>query len=102
MTTELRRSDLLARYGGEEFVLAFPETPLAGAIEVCERMRRAIEGHAWSSHSPAARSASISFGVVGDQGAVGRGSLADWERLLVLADTRLYEAKQNGRNRVCG
>ncbi|MEO8503154.1 MAG: tetratricopeptide repeat-containing diguanylate cyclase [Acidobacteriota bacterium] len=101
MTTELRQSDLMARYGGEEFVLAFPETALIGAIEVCERMRKAIEGHAWSAIHPELQ-VRISFGVVGDQGAMGRGSLPDWERLLLLADTRLYEAKQNGRNRVCG
>lgn len=101
MTAALRRSDLLARYGGEEFVLAFPETPLAGALEVCERMRQAIEAHPWSAIHPDLK-VSISFGVVGDQGAVTRGSLADWERLLVLADARLYEAKQQGRNRVCG
>jgi diguanylate cyclase (GGDEF)-like protein len=100
MNEELRQSDLLARYGGEEFVLAFPETPLGGAREVCERMRRRIESHVWSAIHPALR-VTMSFGVVGDQGALSRGSLADWERLLVLADARLYEAKQAGRNRVC-
>lgn len=101
MNEELRQSDLLARYGGEEFVLAFPETPLTGAREVCERMRRRIERHDWPTIHPSLR-VTISFGVVGDQGGSSRGSLADWERLLVLADARLYEAKQGGRNRVCG
>ncbi len=101
MTMELRRSDLLARYGGEEFVLAFPETGLPGAREVCERIRRRIEEHNWDAIHPSLR-VTVSLGVVGDQGALSRGSLADWERLLVLADARLYEAKQGGRNRVCG
>jgi diguanylate cyclase (GGDEF)-like protein len=101
MTEELRQSDLLARYGGEEFVFAFPETALDGAREVCERIRARIDGHAWSTIHPRLR-VSISVGVVGDQGALTRSSLADWERLLVLADARLYEAKQGGRNRVCG
>jgi len=101
MNEELRQSDLLARYGGEEFVLAFPETPLDGAREVCERIRARIVGHPWAAIHPRLQ-VSVSVGVVCDQGALSRSSLADWERLLVLADARLYEAKQQGRNRVCG
>src|SRR5947209_5881233 len=41
----VRREDLFARYGGEEFALVLVETPLAGALEVAERIRQTVEKH---------------------------------------------------------
>ncbi len=43
MRAALRSSDLKCRYGGDEFMVILPETPLAGANQVCEKLRRAIE-----------------------------------------------------------
>ena len=43
MRATLRTTDLKCRYGGDEFLVILPETPLAGAMQVCESLRRAIE-----------------------------------------------------------
>lgn len=43
VTPVLRDSDTLARYGGEEFVVILPETMIAGALEVAEKIRRTVE-----------------------------------------------------------
>lgn len=92
-----RPCDLVARFGGEEFVTLLPETDLAGARNVAERMRRAVEAleipHPSSSVAP---HVTVSVG-----GCVclecGRFLV---EALLACADEALYAAKNAGRNRV--
>lgn len=42
-TTDLKTTDLKCRYGGDVFLIILPETPLAGALQVCESPRRTIE-----------------------------------------------------------
>jgi two-component system cell cycle response regulator len=93
----LRKEDVLARYGGEEFVV------LARGIEhrnvgiLAERLRRAVEG----------LQIPLEFGSLAATVSVGVASLSECatnlssEALVQLADQRLYEAKSNGRNRVC-
>jgi diguanylate cyclase (GGDEF)-like protein len=97
MEAHLRHVDLLARYGGEEFVLLLPETELDSAILACDRIRLAIEQYEWEKMHPSLR-VTASFGVAVYQA----GITADWEKLLAAADEKLFEAKQGGRNRVCG
>ena len=89
-----RASDVIARYGGEEFALALPGTDLAGGVEVCERVRRAVQTHTWAAIHPAL-GVTVSLGVSADP------SATHHERLLGLADEQLYAAKRAGRNRVC-
>lgn len=89
-----RNTDLVARYGGEEFVIAFPETPLAQAAELCEKLRFRIETHDWASIHPDLK-VTMSMGLGSNADAPGM------EAMLRAADTLLYEAKKNGRNRVC-
>ena len=89
----IRASDVLARYGGEEFVIAFSETPLQSAAELCERLRAQIEAHPWSAVHPDLR-VTISIGVSDER------SLGSVEAMLAAADRRLYQAKAAGRNRV--
>ncbi|MFC0170683.1 GGDEF domain-containing protein [Pseudoduganella danionis] len=92
--THMRESDLVARYGGEEFVMAFPETSLAQAAVLCDKLRELIVEHPWQQvHSQLA--VTISIGVAADLQA---GSA---EAMLQQADAQLYRAKQDGRNRVC-
>lgn len=89
----IRSFDIIARYGGEEFVLILPETDLEEAVMVCERIRRAVENHDWSSIARGL-AVTISFGVTDDM------SRENYEKLLSFADIRLYEAKNGGRNQV--
>jgi diguanylate cyclase (GGDEF)-like protein/putative nucleotidyltransferase with HDIG domain len=89
-----RGQDLVARYGGEEFVIAMPGTPASQALVVCERLRRSLEAHDWSSFIPGL-SVTISAGLSDDPEA------SDHEKLLHAADSKLYKAKRNGRNQTC-
>lgn len=88
-----RANDLAARYGGEEFVLLLPGTDVNEASTLCERLRRTIEKHPWGEVAPGL-AVTMSFGVAPC------GALTDPNRLLDLADEKLYQAKLNGRNRV--
>ncbi|MCP1727784.1 diguanylate cyclase (GGDEF)-like protein [Natronospira proteinivora] len=88
-----RESDVIARYGGEEFLLVLSNTDLSGAQAVVERIRRAIAESPWEKIQAGVR-LTVSGGVAELE--VG-GSL---DKLLSLADQRLYEAKQAGRNRI--
>ncbi len=90
----IRESDLVARYGGEEFLLCFPDTDLTGACAHCEELRALVESEDWFAIKPGVK-ATVSIGVV--EGSTGQ-ELAD---LLHEADTKLYAAKEQGRNRVC-
>ena len=86
-----REIDFAARYGGEEFVIVLPETDLAGAIQVAERVRRGVEA--------------IDVGIVGQVTAsVGVANYpvnaTSKEDLIRVADQALYVAKNGGRNQV--
>jgi diguanylate cyclase (GGDEF)-like protein len=90
---ELREVDLLARWGGEEFVLLLDETGLAGAIEVTERIRRAIAESFVTHHDREIR-CTMSFGLT---------PLIPGDTLgeaIARADHALYRSKAEGRNRV--
>jgi diguanylate cyclase (GGDEF)-like protein len=88
-----KSTDLLGRIGGEEFALLLPSTACDAAIKQCEAMRNAIEAHEWQSIHPELR-VTISIGLWQWDGN------ATVSELLHAADTQLYEAKRNGRNRV--
>ncbi len=88
----LRKTDTIARYGGDEFVLLMPETPLATAVAVLDRVR----GWAGSEISRDAMPVTISCGV-----AQWSGDLTDSATdVLRRADAALYRAKRAGRNRI--
>jgi len=98
LQTALRRvPDLVARYGGEEFVVILPDTTMAGAAVVAERLRKAVEAlaipHAGSElmeHVTASLGVATSDPMKMDKP----------ERIVQLADEALYSAKSEGRNRV--
>jgi diguanylate cyclase (GGDEF)-like protein/PAS domain S-box-containing protein len=96
-----RPGDLAARYGGEELVVILPNTDAAGALQVAEQIRAAIEalrmphlanpeGGGWVTASIGASTALCRVG----------GTMRMPESLLAAADTALYKAKHNGRNSV--
>ena len=92
----LRPGDLLARYGGEELVVLLDGTGLAGATQVAERLRRLVEA-APARHEALSIPYTVSIGVASSEGQ-GHGL----SELLACADKALYQAKQQGRNRVVG
>ncbi len=87
----LRVGDFAARNGGEEFALILPDTNVAAAYEIAERVRSAI---ADISLPGVDVSVSASLGVAGFPD-----HAATFERLEKLADAALYTAKRSGRNR---
>lgn len=100
---ELTSEDLLARFGGEEFVVLLDQTTLAEAALVAERIRASIAASPML-HAGATIPVTTSIGVSGLQEVAGADDTASRmqrvEALLTLADTKLYEAKHAGRNRV--
>ncbi len=89
-----RASDVLARVGGEEFALLLPETDLAQAQLVAERLRREVAENPLTA-SPDEISTTISIGV-----AICTESMNGISDLMKAADKALYDAKNSGRNRV--
>src|SRR5919109_943911 len=95
---QLRDYDVPARFGGEEFSILLPETPPAEAIEIAERIRRAVAAKPFdveTSSEPIR--ATVSIGVAGypKDG-------HDANELIHQADLAVYRAKLQGRNRVLG
>lgn len=93
----IRTNDIVARYGGEEFLVLLPETDDAGAEGFAERIRQTVEA------APFARDAMVeplrmtcSVGVALFPAA----RVETAEDLLARADSALYRAKADGRNRV--
>ncbi len=92
-----RPSDLLARYGGEEFVAILPETDAQGVALMAEKMRQAVWDMAFShGYSQVTDRVTISLGAISQP----VDSLVDAQNLLKRADQALYQAKEDGRNRV--
>jgi diguanylate cyclase (GGDEF)-like protein len=90
----VRQVDLAGRYGGEEFALILPETDLAGALRLAERLRARLEATAVELPSGETLTATASFGVAVSHG------LSSPEQLIAAADEELYAAKAAGKNRV--
>jgi diguanylate cyclase (GGDEF)-like protein len=86
----MRGTDIFARYGGEEFIVVTPETSLAGAAALAEKIRLAIEQHTY----PQIGTVTISIGAACFEPG------EDEAALIKRADAALYAAKNNGRNRV--
>ncbi|WP_258911547.1 sensor domain-containing diguanylate cyclase [Pseudomonas putida] len=89
-----RPADLAARYGGEEFQVVLPETDLAGARLLAERIRTSVEALAPFADDAHSVTVSIGIGLSGTQ--------HDLSSVLGAADEALYRAKAKGRNRVEG
>jgi diguanylate cyclase (GGDEF)-like protein len=90
----MRASDVLVRQGGEEFVIVLPDTDLAAATDVCERLRERVAAHPWAQLGGPSWQVTVSIGLA---------TAAPYELapLLETADAALYRAKRGGRNRLC-
>lgn len=89
-----RPADLAARYGGEEFSVILAETDSAGAQQIAEHIRKAVEQLPFieGAESPITVSIGISTWTTATD--------ISLESVLFAADKALYQAKENGRNRV--
>jgi diguanylate cyclase (GGDEF)-like protein len=88
--------DLLARYGGDEFALVLPETPVAEAVIVAERVRRRVDERLFrmpDSHQVLRATVSIGLAAYPDDATEKRD-------LVEKADAALYRAKHGGKNAV--
>jgi diguanylate cyclase (GGDEF)-like protein len=90
-------SGLLARYGGEEFVAILPDHDNSSAFRVAERARQAVQLTRIIGTERSPPSQTVSIGLVSCMVVPG----VSRESILAAADAALYEAKQQGRNRVC-
>ncbi|MCP4663186.1 MAG: diguanylate cyclase [bacterium] len=91
-----RSSDVVARYGGEEFTLLLPETSARHAEVVATRARERVAKLEFSWERFGAAGLTLSLGIAS--------FCPSWntkETLIEAADAALYEAKRQGRNRVC-
>jgi len=91
--TELRFTDILGRLGGEEFAAILPHTTPAQAVDVAEKLRKAIKRAQIQSDNVVIK-VTASIGIA----ALGTGA-GDLDTLLAEADKALYEAKDQGRDR---
>ena len=90
--------DWLARYGGEEFLIVLPETDFNGAYIMAERLRSAIAQRVINVQERGIH-VTASFGVTGLDPATPNDKLSP-EAMITQVDKCLYQAKQEGRNRV--
>ena len=92
MSKELRAGDIGGRWGGEEFLVVLPRTDLDGALAIAERIRSATSAEPVATgdeHIVVTTSGGCALGPGGSSAA-----------LVQLADTLLYQAKLEGRNRI--
>lgn len=92
-----RPADIAARYGGEEFALILPNTELAGAEIVAEKIRKDVEDLQIKNEKSSYKVVTISLGIA---------TITPFEQLskediVNLADKALYLAKEKGRNQFC-
>jgi diguanylate cyclase (GGDEF)-like protein len=88
----LRSRDFCARFGGEEFVVVLPETPLAMALDVAERIRKGVSQSALLDEPRVRVTVSIGVATMARDQSIGE--------LLAAADAAVYLAKNAGRDQV--
>jgi len=89
---EVRKEDLVARIGGEEFAILLTQANMEEAYSYAERIRKRVQTMDVSS-VPKEISASLGISTLKEND--------DMESIMKRADKALYEAKENGRNKVC-
>jgi diguanylate cyclase (GGDEF)-like protein len=98
----LRSIDAIGRVGGEEFLILLPETEAKGAAQIAERLREHIANAINGTSAPIPVKITISVGVTifepNENPRIARGIVLN--ELMNKADLAMYQAKNEGRNRV--
>ncbi len=95
MQRNIRGMDLACRYGGEEFAILLPETDLAHAKGVAERIRHAVASEPFETEMTMPLNITVSVGI-----SINEHEDDTPEQMLKRADIALYRAKREGRNRI--
>ncbi len=95
LKASLRKSDILGRYGGDEFMIILPETTLAGAHNLAEKILSTVEELEIEVPGGNRVKLSLSIGITRCSM-----SIDNIDSIVGLADTALYASKQTGRNKV--
>jgi len=90
--SEFRDSDIVTRYGGEEFCIMLTNTQVKHAAEIMNDLRKKVENMKIEIHNISFRM-TISIGLSSDMS-------SSFDQMLTLADKKLYQAKNDGRNKV--
>jgi len=96
MAKTFRKTDILCRYGGEEFLMILPTTDIANSIIPVEKFRTTVAEQVFK-HEGNVIPITLSAGIA--QILVASGET--YEQTISRADAALYQAKREGRNRVC-
>jgi len=87
--SQIRESDSLIRWGGEEFLIITPEVELSGALQIAEKLRKAVEEYTFEIANHI--TISLSVAQIEEQETT--------EEFLKRIDDLLYESKNTGRNK---
>jgi diguanylate cyclase (GGDEF)-like protein len=90
----VRTTDLVARLSGDEFAVLMPQTDNAGAMQLGEDLRAQVAEDFAAGGEGASASISVGIAMFGGQGGTGS------EAVLLAADQAMYQAKEDGRNRI--
>jgi two-component system cell cycle response regulator len=96
LKSSCREIDAVARYGGDEFLLVLPQTHFAGSLTVGERIWRGVGAHTFA-HAGTFRNVTVSIGI----SFYPHTTVDSPDGLVSVADRALYQAKSEGRNRIC-
>ncbi|MDO0821932.1 diguanylate cyclase [Desulfosporosinus nitroreducens] len=96
LKNSVRRGDIVSRYGGEEFSLVLPEIDKQGTWQMCERIRKKIEGLSFNTDGKESIHITVSMGIFHKSS---KDNMTGSE-IIQKSDEKLYQAKANGRNRV--
>lgn len=95
LKANIKGRDIVARYGGDEFAILLPQTPLADAMALAEDMSKRIAAREIKSKSSGASYGHMTVSVGAAQYVANEGGA----KLIDRADSALYRAKKDGRNR---